>query len=214
MVDKPVIDSTPRSILAVDCGSVNTTAILIERVKDQYRLVATGQTASTFDQPWQNITLGVIEANRKIERTTARKLLAPGGWPISPQSSDEQGVDTFMVVSSAGPPLRLTLAGAMQEFSLTSARRAAAATHTTITNVLSLDAGIESTPPARHTVEARIQAILEAQPDVVLLVGGIDDGAERSVVDMANALAMALRVMKDVVKPHVILPGTAKCGLR
>ncbi len=212
MVDQRVIDSTPKSILTVDCGSVNTTAILIERVKDQYRLAATGQTTSTFDLPWQNIALGVTEAIRKIELTTDRKLLAPGGWPITPQSSDKQGVDTFILVSSAGPPLRLALAGAMQEISLGSARRAAAATHTTITTVLSLDAGSENLAdgsPPRHTAEARIQAILGALPDVVLLVGGTDGGAERSVVDMANALAMALRVMKDVVKPHILFAGNS-----
>ena len=212
MADQPVIDSTPKTVLAVDCGSVNTTALLIERVKDQYRLAATGQTASTFDLPWQNITLGVSEAIRHIELATGRKLLAPGGWPITPQSSNKQGVDTFIVVSSAGPPLRLALAGAIQEISLASARRAAAATHTTLTTVLSLDAGSENLgdqSPPRHTVEARIQAILAALPDVVLLAGGTDGGAERSVVEMANALAMALRVMKDVVKPHVLFAGNS-----
>lgn len=196
-----MINSTARSILAVDCGNVNTTAVLIEQTAEQYRLVATGQTPSTYDAPWQNITLGVTEAIRQIETATEREILAPGGWPMTPQSSSQRGVDLFVVVSSAGPPLRLALAGASQNFSLASARRAAVSTYTTITNVLSLDAG----QPA--DAEARLQAIRRTNPDVILLVGGIDNGADRSVLDMGNTLAMAMRVMKDTVKPHVLYAG-------
>ena len=198
-----MINSTARSILAVDCGSVNTTAVLIEQPAGQYRLVATGQTASTYDAPWENITLGVTEAIRQIETATGREILAPGGWPMTPQSSSQRGVDLFVVVSSAGPPLRLALAGAMQSISLASARRAAATTHTTITNVLALDGG-QST-----SAEARLQAIQRANPDVILLVGGTDNGADRPVLDMANTLAMAMRLMKDTVKPHLLYAGNS-----
>ena len=209
-----MIDSSARSILAVDCGSVNTTAILIEQVDNQYRLVATGRTASTYAPPWQNITLGVTEAIRQIEEATGRNLLAPGGWPMTPQSSSKRGVDAFFVVSSAGPPLRLALAGSMQNISLASARRAAATTYSAITNVLALDAtpdaiSKKSDQAVRQSSEGRIQAIREAQPDVILLVGGTDDGAKRSVIDMANTLATAMQVMKDVVKPHILYAGNS-----
>ncbi len=198
-----MINSTARSILAVDCGSVNTTVVLIEQTAEQYRLVATGQTPSTYHAPWQNITLGVTEAIRQIETATEREILAPGGWPMTPQSSSQRGVDLFVVVSSAGPPLRLALAGAIQHISLASARRAATTTYTTITNVLSLDGG----QPAG--AEARLQAILRANPDVILLVGGLDNGAVQPVLDIANTLAMAMRVMKDTVKPHVLYAGNS-----
>ena len=210
-----MIDSSARSILAVDCGSVNTTAILIEQVANQYRLVATGRTASTYDAPWQNITLGVTEAIRQIEEATGRSLLAPGGWPMTPQSSSKRGVDAFFVVSSAGPPLRLALVGSMRNISLASARRAAATTYSAITNVLSLDTDTDlgnkkADRAVRQSSEGRMQAIREAQPDVILLVGGIDDGAKRSVIDTANTLAMAMQVMQDMVKPHILYAGNSK----
>ena len=209
-----MINSTMRSILAAECGSVTTTAILIERVNNRYRLTAAGQTPSTYGPPWQDITMGVGEAVRQIEQATGRTLLAPGGWPVTPQSSDRQGVDAFVAVSSAGPPLQLVLAGLMQDVSLTSARRAAATTYTAITGVLSLDADTHAGAPeaggqAHHSIEARIQAIQRARPEAILLVGGTDGGAERAVIDMANALAMAVRVLKDTEKPHVLYAGNS-----
>ncbi|MEW5957647.1 MAG: glutamate mutase L [Chloroflexota bacterium] len=203
-------DSTIQSILAVECGNVTTAAVLIERVEGHYRLASSGQTASTYGRPEQDITLGVFRAVRQIEQDTGRTLLAPGGWPITPQGNRQQGVDAFVVVSSAGPALQLVLAGLMQEVTLASARRAAAATYTAITNVLSLENNPqtnETSPGQKHSAEARIQAIQTSQPDVILLVGGTDDGAERPVIDLANALAMALRVLPQPDPPHILYAG-------
>ncbi len=207
-----MVEPNIKNILAADCGSATTTAVLIDRVEGEYRLVATGQTASTHDTPWHDITLGVVKAVRQIEKVINRTLLSPGGWPITPQHNNQQGVDVFVVVSSAGPPLSLTLVGLMQDITLASARRAAATTYTCITNVLSLDAGPNTTPsgPHRngwHSTEAQIQAIQASQPEVILLVGGTDGGAERPVIEMANVISMAVQVLKGADKPVILYAG-------
>jgi hypothetical protein len=116
------------------------------------------------------------------------------------------------MVSSAGAPLHLVLAGLMHDISLTSARRAAAATYTAITDVISLDTDPHpaSSEPNRQGwpgTEARIRAIQQARPEAILLVGGTDDGAGRSVIEMANALSMALRVLKSTDPPHILYAG-------
>lgn len=203
-------DSTTQSVLAVECGTVTTSAMLIERREGHYRLVGGGQTASTYELPGKDITLGVIEAVRQIERTTGRTLLAPGGWPITPQGNRQQGVDAFVIVSSAGPPLQLVLAGLMQNVTLASARRAAAATYSSVVKVLALEADkdtAETQGDQGSSAEARIRAIQESQPDAIMLVGGTDGGAERPVIDMANALAMALRVLPDPGTPPLLYAG-------
>ena len=82
-----------KSILAADCGSTTTTAVLIERIGDEYRLQAAGQAPSTYGPPWADITIGVLEATRHLENVVGRTLLSPGGWPITPQTPTQQGVD-------------------------------------------------------------------------------------------------------------------------
>lgn len=197
-------ESKINSILAAECGSSTTTVALIELVDGHYRLAGTGQAPSTYDAPWNDITVGLQNATRQLEETTKRTLLAPGGWPITPQQVNKQGVDAFVVVSSAGPPLAVALAGLMNNISLTSARRAAATTYTHITTKLALD---NEATNRRSSVEAQIQALQTDPPDVILLAGGTDGGAERPVIEMANAVLMALQVLPQANKPDVLFAG-------
>ncbi|MBN1217869.1 MAG: glutamate mutase L [Anaerolineae bacterium] len=193
-----------QSILAADCGNTTTTVILIEYAEGRYRLVARGQSSSTHDLPWQNIVIGVQEAIHQIERKTGHTLLSSGGWPIIPRNANNQGTDVFVVVSSAGPPLAVALAGLMQDISLSSARRAVATTYSLVTTELSLN---QEGGSGRRSPEAQIQAVQAEIPEVILLVGGTDGGAERPVIEMANVISMALQVLPITQKPDVLFAG-------
>lgn len=196
--------SNYKSILIAECGSTNTTAALIGRRGQSYRVLATGQTPSTHGVPWEDITLGVQEAIRFIEKQVSRKLLTPGGWPITPQSPSQQGVDIFLIVASAGQPLRTVLMALTKEISLNSARRAVARTYTHVTRMISLD----STADAHlHRPETLISALQTENPDVIVLAGGTDNGAEQPVLEMSQFVAMALQLLPQ--KAAVIYAGNA-----
>ncbi len=191
------------SIIAADCGSTTTTAVLIEASDGHYKLIASGESPSTYGPPWGDITVGLQEAVRQIEKETGRVLLTPTGLPISPRNVNQQGVDGVVLVSSAGQPLATVLVGLMQDISLTSARRAAATTYTSLTAEMALDT---EGMARRRSVEAQVQAILAAAPDVILLTGGTDGGADRPIIEMANVIAMALQVLTET-KPDLIFAG-------
>lgn len=200
------------SILAADCGSVTTTVVLIDLVDGKHRLLATGRYPSTYGPPWYDITIGVQEAIHQIEKRTERVLLTPGGRPITPRTASQQGVDAFVAVSGAAPPLKVVLVGLMEQLSLASARRAAAGTHTWLTGSLSLNtepdldtAELDAT--GGQQLEARLRAIREGQPDVILLAGGTDGGAEGPVVDLARLVAIALQLPDNASKPAVVYAG-------
>ena len=192
-----------KSILAVDCGNVSTTALLIELVEGHFQLAATGRATSTHTAPWQDMVIGVQQAIQQIERTTKRTLLASGNWPINPRNTSGQGVDAFIVVSSAGTPLPVALVGLAQDISLASARRAVAMTYASVTNELSLDSG-------QRSADARIQALREGQPETILLVGGADGGAERPVTELANVVSMAVQLLQSVKKPNILFAGNSQ----
>ena len=197
-------ETNTERILAADCGNVTTTVGLIEHVDGHYRLIATGQVSSTYGLPWQDITVGIQASIHQIEKEIGRTLLAPGGWPITPRNVNNQGVDVFVVVSSAGPPLSVALAGLIEGISLTSARRAAATTYSSLTTELSLGRGDNS---GRRSPEAQIQAVQAAVPEVILLVGGTDGGATRPVIEMANIISIALQALPNADKPDVLFAG-------
>jgi hypothetical protein len=194
--------SNIKSILAAECGSCTTTAVLIEQVGGTFRLRAAGQAPSTYAPPWDDVTLGVQEAVRHVERMVGRILLAPGGWPITPRNQAQQGVDAFVVILSCAAPLQVLIAGLSQDISLRSARRAAAGTYTHVIGALSLDAEGGNSP------EARIEAVQQHQPEVIILTGGTDNGAEMPLLELARAISIALQ-MYDNRRPTVLFAGNA-----
>lgn len=189
-----------KSLLAVECGSSTTTAILIEHTHSGYRLAASGQAPSTHIPPWNDITLGVQEAIRHIEKYVGRTLLTPrGGWPISPQNADRQGVDGFVTVVSAGEPLRIILAGLTHDISLMSARRAASNTYSHIVSTLALDDPDSGSDDHLKTLHHHLA-------DVILLAGGTNGGATGPVLDMAHIIALALQTATEQ-SPAIVYAG-------
>src|SRR5947209_13571453 len=65
-----------RTILATDCGSTTTKAILIEQQDGAYRLVTRGEAPTTVEAPFHDVTVGVTirVASRISTHRGARKM--------------------------------------------------------------------------------------------------------------------------------------------
>jgi hypothetical protein len=126
------------SVLVADCGSNTTRVALVEVVDNAYRFVARGEAPSTQEAPYNDVTIGVINAIGAIESLTGKRMLL-GGKLIVPQQEDGSGIDAFVASSSAAEPLRVVAAGLVREHSAASAARASHATYTTVLDTVSLD---------------------------------------------------------------------------
>src|SRR5580704_6784569 len=97
-----VIDiSNIRSILATDCGSTTTKAILIVRQQDgTYRLTVRGEAPTTVEAPFDDVTVGVVNAIREVEELSGRTILPEdGGKPRTPSTDEKCGVDLYLSTS-------------------------------------------------------------------------------------------------------------------
>ncbi|MBI1879526.1 MAG: glutamate mutase L, partial [Chloroflexi bacterium] len=213
-------EASINSILGIDCGSATTTVALIEQINGISRLAGTAHASSTYASPWQDMTVGMLQAVRELEKVVGRTLFNSGGWPITPQNTNRQGIDAIVIVSSAGPPLPVVLAGLMKNISLASARRAAATTYACVVNELSLDidpSALANSPlpsgsprNGRLSPESQLQLIQEGHPEVIVLVGGIDGGAKQPVIDLARIVAMALQMPTLAEKPTILYAGNSE----
>src|SRR5690348_6627684 len=86
-----------RSILATDCGSTTTKAILIEQQPNgEYRLVARGEAPTTVEAPFDDVTVGVVNAVREVEELSGKAILgADDGKPSTPAQDEKTGVDLY-----------------------------------------------------------------------------------------------------------------------
>ncbi|MGC9399430.1 MAG: glutamate mutase L [Anaerolineae bacterium] len=200
-------EETPiESILVADCGAVTTKVLLLERVEDQYRFVAQAETTTTLDTPWEDISAGVVDAVEELERITGRAFFAEGRL-ITPREG-LLGVDAFVVILSAAEPLRVILAGLVREMSLESARRVAMGTYTTIEAQLFREGSL------RSPEEAWARAVRDLAPDTVLLVGGVDGGASRPVMELADAIALGASMLTEKQRPHLFYAGNVQLRSR
>ena len=199
---------TIESILVADCGTVITKLLLVDRVDDAYRVVAQAQAQTTGQAPWSDLSVGVVQAVQELESITGRQLYERGRI-ITPRH-DLSGVDAFVITLNAVAPLRLILAGLVKEMSLESGRRAAASTYTEIEATLSRErVRGDGDSAGRSSQEVWARTVRDLAPDVVLLVGGIDGGARRPVLELAEAVALGASMLDEEQRPTVLYAGNA-----
>jgi uncharacterized protein (TIGR01319 family) len=187
MSDHPVLKDAAKakSILATDCGSTTTKAILIEQQPDaQYRLVVRGEAPTTVEAPFDDVTVGVVNAVREVEELSGKTLLPPGGGkPLTPAKDARTGADLYLSTSSAGGGLQMTVAGVVKAMSAESAQRAALGAGAIIIDVIAVDDG-------RKEFE-RVERLRQLRPDMILMSGGTDGGTINHLVEMAEMLVSA-----------------------
>lgn len=172
-------------IIATDCGSTTTKAILIEKVGNEYRQTFRGEAPTTVEAPFEDVTRGVLNAFAEVEELSGRKIL--DGERIITPARDEQGkkvgVDIYVSTSSAGGGLQMMVAGVVQNISGESAQRCALGAGAIVMDVLASNDG--------RLPHEKIERIRRLRPDMILLSGGTDGGTVTHVLEMAEYIAAA-----------------------
>jgi uncharacterized protein (TIGR01319 family) len=181
MEASPIDPASIRSILATDCGSTTTKAILIEKRGDGYRLIVRGEAPTTVEAPFEDVTRGVLNAVREVEELAGRRIL-DGERIITPQAGEE-GVDLYVSTSSAGGGLQMMVSGLVLQMTGESAQRAALGAGAIVMDVIALNDG--------RRPHEKIRRLRQLRPDMILLSGGTDGGDVRRVAEMAEILLAA-----------------------
>ena len=170
------------TILATDCGSTTTKAILIEKKGNEYRLVVRGEAPTTVEAPFEDVTRGVLNAIREVEELTGKEIL-DGERIMKPRRSPKKGVDIYISTSSAGGGLQMMVAGVVMSMTAESAARAALGAGAIVMDVIASNDG--------RLPYQKIERIRHLRPDMILLSGGVDGGTISHVVELAEIINAA-----------------------
>ena len=168
-------------ILATDCGSTTTKAILIEFINNEYRLTFRGEAPTTVEAPFEDVTCGVINAIIELEELSGRRILIDDKI-ISPRS-DNTGVDLYISTSSAGGGLQMMVGGVVKNMTGESAQRAALGAGSIVMDIIASNDG--------RKYHEKVQKIRQLRPDMILLSGGVDGGTKSHVVELAEVIKTA-----------------------
>lgn len=166
-------------ILAVDCGSTTTKAILIELIEGEYRLQVRGEAPTTVEKPFEDVTMGVRNAIKEVEELAERIFMDARG--IITPARGNTGVDLFLATSSAGGGLQMMVAGVVKNMTAESAQRAALGAGAIVMDTIAVDDG--------RLAFQKVERIRQLRPDMVLVAGGIDGGTVAHVVEIGEILA-------------------------
>ena len=194
------------SLLVADCGSTTTRAALIDLVAGEFRLLATGETATTVEVPWSRISIGVREAIRQVEQLTGRVLLSGQGQLIVPEKGDGSGVDALVATVNAAVPLRVAVVGLIGGLSVDSLLKATDCSYVVVQSVVARD-GRTSNSERETSIAAMVRDTMRNRPDAILLGGGIEGGAMEPVLEAARDVAAALTASEEAGRVHVIYAG-------
>ncbi|MBN1434029.1 glutamate mutase L, partial [Candidatus Fermentibacterales bacterium] len=170
-------------ILATDCGSTTTKAILIEKRDGEFRLIRRGEAPTTVEAPAEDVTKGVINAVAEIEDLESRQLLDDEKTGILVTDDPTRGVDIYVSTSSAGGGLQMTVAGVVKSMTGESAQRAALGAGAIVMDVVASNDG--------RLFHEKVSDIRRLRPDMILLSGGIDGGTVEHVVELAEVIRAA-----------------------
>ena len=190
-------------IVATDCGSTTTKAILIERNSDgDYRLVARGEAPTTVERPFEDVTLGVLNAITELEEITEEQVpegfekarrtlikddrvwrLFKNGKRTGERGSPLEASELYVSTSSAGGGLQMMVAGVVKSMSAESAERAALGAGAILMDTLAVDDGRKD--------HEKVETLRRLRPDIILMSGGTDGGTRTHLAEMAEVIVRA-----------------------
>ena len=177
-------ESDMKYILATDVGSTTTKArFFIKNNEGAWRYLTSGEAPTTVEAPYEDVTLGVLNAVREVEELTGHSLINKNNDGIIIPHNGNKGVDLYCTTSSAGGGLQMMVGGVVGEITAASANRACLGAGSIVMDILSLDDG--------RLPHEKIRRIKNLRPDMILLAGGTDGGSVKHVVSQAEIIEAA-----------------------
>ena len=171
-------------ILATDVGSTTTKARFFKKMENgEWRFIEAGETPTTVEAPYEDVTMGAKNAVREVEELTGHKILAEDGEGIITPYNGVSGVDLYCTTSSAGGGLQMMVTGVIKRMTGESAERSALGAGAIVMEIFATN--------DKRPIHRKIQQIRNLRPDMILMAGGTDGGTVSHVVNMAELIKSA-----------------------
>ncbi|MBU4487332.1 MAG: glutamate mutase L [Candidatus Delongbacteria bacterium] len=188
------------TIIATDCGSTTTKAILIEKIGNEYRQLVRGEAPTTVEAPFEDVTKGVLNSIMELEelatefyKTDAAKNSKYYNKPRTfvrdeqilrkDKNDTGEGCDIYISTSSAGGGLQMMVFGVVKGMTAESAQRAALGAGAIVMDVLAINDG--------RLPHEKIERIRALRPDMILIAGETDQAKPKLVIGMAELVKSA-----------------------
>ena len=189
-----------RALLGLDIGGINTRSSYFGIQGGKFKLQASGIASTSFGQGFQ-LGSGAGASMYDLQRRSDVHILKPNGELIWPYLDTGLGLDRIAVTISGGPRLRTVILGLTEKGSLQAGRTLAGSLPLTVIGVFGITDLLDQ--------PAIIDTLSSLQPELIILTGGENGGAEKPIKEWIDILKLVCQLVPDEIKPNILFTGNA-----
>lgn len=188
----------PGVLLGLDLGGVYSRATLVGIVEGKYQVIGAERAPTSTGQGF-HISAGVGEAMRTLQVESGHVFIKESGALMMPVDRIGRGVDGVGLVVSAGPRIKAGLLGLTDAGSLKAVRALIESLPMQSSMVMGLAALDDET--------GVIETLIKAHPELLLITGGEDSGAEEPMTRWIEIVRTACSLLPVTARPMILYAG-------
>ncbi len=190
------------TVLAAKIDQFSSKLFLFDVVDEKYHLIASSETQTTAFSPFNDIREGLVRGIDKIETITGKKIVDRDSNLIIPSQPDGSGVDQFFLTFGFVHQIDVISMGILEDVSLKSAHKLITMTHLHEVDQFSLN--------DRRNFEELVGDFINKKPKLILLTGGMEQGATRSLGKLVEIILFSIRLLPGDQRPVIVFGGNSE----
>ena len=195
-------EETVDIVLTIDIGTVNTRVSLFERENGRYQFTGTASNRTVYSDSGEVEYQSISGAVQKLESALERHFLDDTGKIVIPQKLGMIGADQVVLTWSGGEMPRVVLMGLTNDTSIKAMENLLRKNGLTATAAICAMDG--------KSLTDNIGTLISSDPDIVLVSGGTEKGAEHALYRLGEILLMACKSIDEQNRPSILYMGNSE----
>lgn len=189
------------SVLGIKIDFYTTKLYLFDVVDGKFHLLATSEAETTFKPPYNDLREGFFKAIDHLQQITGRMLIDEQMCLIVPAQSDGSGIDQVAFTYGFLNQISIITAGLLEDVSISSLGHLLNTTHLNHLDQIRLN------DPRK--IEEILSSVVNQNPDIILLSGGTENGANKSIVRMLEIILFCIKHLPAEKLPELVYAGNS-----
>lgn len=194
---KEIVETS--SVLAIKIDKRSSKVFFFDVVDEKYHLIASSEVKTTSAPPFNDIREGITKAIDRISHITGRRFFDEESNFILPVQADGSGVDNLVITFGFFSEIKVVSMGLLESVSLESLKK--------LLSMTQLDHIDQVGMNDQRKLEEIISLFKNKTPEMVIISGGIDDGASISVFKQLEMLLFCIKLLPKEKRPYIIFSG-------
>ncbi len=194
------------SVLGIKIDIHTTKLFLFDVVDGKFHLLATSEADTSFKPPYSDIREGFFKAIENLQQISGRILIDGDTNLIVPSQTDGSGVDQIAFTYGFLDQISIITAGLLEGVSISSLSNLINSTHIKHLDQISLNDS--------RKIDEILSSVMNNRPDIILLSGGTENGANKSVLRMMEIILFCIKHLPKERIPELVYAGNSSIATK